>query len=631
MNIAITGEGIISAIGYDKATVLESLREGRSGIGEMRYLPSTHHELPVGEVKWSDEELQSRLSLDPSGKFSRTAMMGMWSIRQALEDSLLLRRQERCPSQEYSTDSCLLTPDSSRIILISGTTVAGMDLSERYFAEMVSDGGHLEYLLDHSCGDNTRLMADHFGCFTNYTTISTACSSAANALILGANMLKAGEADIVVAGGTEALSLFHLNGFNSLMILDKERCRPFDETRAGLNLGEGAAFVVMETEEHALQRQAPIHAYLSGYGNACDAFHQTASSDNGEGAYLAMSKALDMAGLQPSDIDYVNAHGTGTPNNDQSESVALQRLFGSDLPPVSSTKGFTGHTTSASGSIETVICLLAMHHGFIPANLGFAHPMASGIVPSLGTDGCQLRHVLCNSFGFGGNDSSLLFSRSEKCGVRSEDTPATDSASDISPSTFHIPPSSIHELSRVEITSIDQLSEIRDYIKPMEARRMGKLMKASLLSSLKALKQAGIECPDAIITGTALGCWENSEALLMQLLEEGEVMLSPTNFMQSTHNTISSNIAIRLGCHGYNVTYTQSDDSLEWALRDARLLLQSGRYKTMMRPRLSTVPSWRALASMTSPPSTPSRLCLETNLNEKIKETNLNNYNNFVH
>ena len=249
MNIAITGEGIISAIGHDKATVLESLREGRSGIGEMRYLPSTHHELPVGEVKWSDEELQSRLSLDPSDRFSRTAMMGMWSIRQALEDSLLLRRHERCPSQEYSTDSCLLSPDSSRIVLISGTTVAGMDLSERYFAEMVTDGDHLEYLLDHSCGDNTRLMAEHFGCFIDYTTISTACSSAANALILGANMLKAGEADIVVAGGTEALSLFHLNGFNSLMILDKERCRPFDDQRAGLNLGEGAAYVVMESEE----------------------------------------------------------------------------------------------------------------------------------------------------------------------------------------------------------------------------------------------------------------------------------------------------------------------------------------------------------------------------------------------
>ena len=558
MNIAITGEGIVSAIGHDKTAVLESLRDRRSGIGEMRHLPSVHHELPVGEVKLSNDEMKSLLGIAVSQEVSRTALMGILAVRQALEDSRLL-----------SPDSCLLTPDSCKILLISGTTVAGMDLSEQYFAEMMTDGGHVECLRHHSCGDNTRQIADYFGCFTDYTTISTACSSAANALILGANMLKAGEADIVVAGGTEALSLFHLNGFNSLMILDKERCRPFDDTRAGLNLGEGAAYVVMETEEHALLRQASVHAYLSGYGNACDAFHQTASSDNGEGACLAMREALDMAGLKPSDIDYVNAHGTGTPNNDQSESVALRRVFGSDLPPVSSTKGFTGHTTSASGSIETVICLLAMHHGFIPANLGFSHPMPDGIVPSLGADGCQLRHVLCNAFGFGGNDSAIVLSASDK-----------------SPSSFLLPPSSkdssIIELSRVEITSIDQLAEIREYVKPMEARRMGKLMKASLLSSLKALHEAGVDCPDAIITGTAQGCLENSEALLMQMKEEGEVMLSPTNFMQSTHNTISSNIAIRLGCHGYNVTYSQGDRSLEWALCDARRLLATGRYKTVL-------------------------------------------------
>ena len=582
MNIAITGEGIISAIGHDKATVLESLREGRSGIGEMRYLPSSHHELPVGEVKWSDEELRSQLSLDPSAKVSRTTMMGIYAVRQALEDSALLP-SDGILSPLTSHPSPLTSHHSPlKTILISGTTVAGMDLSERYFAEMINSGGHLEYLLDHSCGDCTRHIAEHFGIFTDYTTISTACSSAANALILGANLLKAGEADIIVAGGTEALSLFHLNGFNSLMILDKEHCRPFDDQRAGLNLGEGAAYVVMESEEHARQRQAPVHAYLTGYGNACDAFHQTASSDNGEGAYLAMSEAIAMAGLKPSDIDYVNAHGTGTPNNDQSESVALQRVFGSHLPPVSITKGFTGHTTSASGSIETVICLLAMHHGFIPANLGFTHPMASGIIPSLGAEGCTLRHVLCNSFGFGGNDSSLLLEvRDYSQGIQMpHDISLT---SHLSPLTSNFSPLiSIRELARVEITSEDQLSEIREFVKPMEARRMGKLMKASLLSSLKALKQAGVDRPDAIITGTALGCWENSEALLLQIKEEGEVMLSPTNFMQSTHNTISSNIAIRLGCHGYNVTYTQGSDSLEWALRDARLLLASGRYKTVL-------------------------------------------------
>ena len=126
------------------------------------------------------------------------------------------------------------------------------------------------------------------------------------------------------------------------------------------------------------------------------------------------------------------------------------------------------------------------------------------------------------------------------------------------------------------------MAEIRDYVKPLEARRMGKIMKSSLLSSLKALKEAGVEQPDAIITGTALGCLENSELLLRQLTEEGEVTLKPTYFMQSTHNTISSNIAIRLGCHGYNITYTQDDDSLKWALRDAELLLQSGKVRTVL-------------------------------------------------
>ena len=571
MNIAVTGEGIICAIGTDKSSVLESLRRKETGIATMRYLRSQHHELPVGEVKLSDDEMKSLLGIDPSLEVSRTSLMGMSAVRQAMDDAQIKGQL------------------SDRIVFISGTTVAGMDVTERHFTEIRTLDDHLSCLDYHNCGDNTRQIADHFGCFSEYTTVSTACSSAANALLLGAEMLKAGEADIVVAGGTEALSVFHLNGFNSLMILDKQQCRPFDETRAGLNLGEGAAYVVLESEEHARQRQASVHAYLTGYGNACDAFHQTASSENGEGAYLAMQQALTMAGLKPTDIDYVNAHGTGTPNNDLSESVALRRVFGEQMPPVSSTKGFTGHTTSASGSIEAVICLLAMHHGFLPANLGWKQPMADGILPTQGEDNRPLHHVLCNSFGFGGNDSSIVLSRNVECGMWNENTHASDSASDIPHSTFHIPhstkhlpPSTITELARVEITSEDELSEIRDFVKPLEARRMGKLMKASLLSSLKALRQAGIDCPDAIITGTSLGCWENTEALLIQIEQEGEVMLSPTYFMQSTHNTIGSNIAIRTHCHGYNITYTQGDDSLEWALRDARRLLQSGHCKTVL-------------------------------------------------
>ena len=550
-HIVITGEGIVCAIGMDKPSVLASLKAKRSGIGTMRYLNSIHRELPVGEVPMSNDDMRIQLGLKDASYVNRTTLMGMLAVRQALADA--------------GVDEAVVRDKSLRLLLVSGTTVAGMDITEGFFSQMEHSDEALRSLEYHSAGKSTRMIADYFNLFAEYTTISTACSSAANAILLGARMLEEGEADMVVAGGMEALSVFHLNGFNSLMILDHEPCRPFDASRAGLNLGEGAAFIVMETASNANRRDVKPHAYLIGYGNACDAFHQTASSENGEGAYLAMTEALQMAGLKPADIQYVNAHGTGTPNNDLSESVALKRVFGDQMPLVSSTKSFTGHTTSASGSIESVICLLALVHQFVPANLGWSQAAEDVVIPTMGEDSCHLLNVVCNAFGFGGNDTSLVFSLSPSTPI-----PATHSACDIK------------VLSKVEITSEDELADIREYVKPLEARRMGKIMKGSLLSSLKALKQAGIEKPDAIITGTAMGCLENSEQLLTQMIREGETMLKPTCFMQSTHNTISSNIAIRLGCHGYNVTYTQDEDSLDWAIRDARQLLKSGKYKTVL-------------------------------------------------
>lgn len=224
-------------------------------------------------------------------------------------------------------------------------------------------------------------------------------------------MLRCGLADIVVVGGTECLSKFHLNGFNSLMILDSHICRPFDQLRAGLNLGEGAAYLVMESDKSVKRRGVNPIARLCGYGNACDAFHQTASSPEGDGARLAMQQALDMAGLLPGDINYINAHGTGTPNNDESESNAIMHVFGKHYPAVSSTKGYTGHTTSASGSIEAVFCLLALEHQFLLPNINWSNPMDNGFVPV--TDmhpSSPIKFIQSNAFGFGGNDSSLIFS-----------------------------------------------------------------------------------------------------------------------------------------------------------------------------------------------------------------------------
>lgn len=559
MNIALTGSGIISAIGLNKAEVLRSLQEKRTGIESMRILDTVHKELPVGEVALTNKEMKARLGIAADQEVSRTALMGMLALKQALKDAKIDLGQADNKKSETSDTRPL------RIILVSGTTVGGMDITERHF-ERMRQGEDTELLQQHDCGSTTQIMADHFGIFDDVATISTACSSAANAMVLGANLLKANEADIVVAGGTEALSRFHLNGFRSLMILDSEPCHPFDAARAGLNLGEGAAFVVMESEAQARRRGATIQAFLTGYGNRCDAYHQTASSANGEGATLAMQDALAMAGLTPNDIQYVNAHGTGTPDNDRSESTALRRIFGENLPPISSTKGFTGHTTSASGCIEAIICLLALREGFIPANLGWRSPMPDGITPSMGIEHANLSHVLCNSFGFGGNDTSLVFSK-------------TSDNTDVSELTKF---PEISELARIELTDASDLSSIRLYVKPMAARRMGKLQKAAMLSSLQALEAAGISQPDAIITGTRYGCLENSERMLLDMEASGETANCPTLFMQSTHNTIGSTLAIKLGCHGYNMTYTQGLDSLRWAMRDARLLLQSGRCKTVL-------------------------------------------------
>ena len=222
-------------------------------------------------------------------------------------------------------------------------------------------------------------------------------------------LLLDGVADRVVAGGCDALCRFTLNGFKSLMILDEQPCRPFDASRAGLNLGEGAAYVVLERAGETAHRP---YCYVAGFANANDAYHQTASSPDGEGDFLAMSGALRQAGIEPREVDWVNAHGTGTPNNDLAESRALRRLFGAELPPVSSTKATTGHTLAAAGAIEAVISVLALHHGECYPTLRFAEPDPEGDIRPLDClTRSDLRCVLSNSFGFGGNCASLLLCR----------------------------------------------------------------------------------------------------------------------------------------------------------------------------------------------------------------------------
>ncbi|HNG63321.1 MAG TPA: beta-ketoacyl-[acyl-carrier-protein] synthase family protein [Ferruginibacter sp.] len=394
--VFIAGTGVISAIGNNVTECLDALENGRAGIGPMTRLDSVHkNRLPVAEVKLSNEELASRTGL-PAIK-SRTALLSLAAAQEAIRHSGI---------EDLAAWRCGF---------ISANSVGGMDKTENFFREFIADNnkGQLHDVVDHECGSVTELVADALGINEHVSTISTACSSSANSIFLGARLIRNNILDVVIAGGTDSLTRFTLNGFNTLMILDEQFCQPFDENRRGLNLGEGAGYVVLVSEKVAATLKHKPEIVLSGYCNANDAYHQTASSPDGTGSYLAMSGALKKSGLQPSDIDYINLHGTGTQNNDIAEGTAIKRLFEPTYPKMSSTKTFTGHTLGASGGIEAVFSVLALQHGVIFPNLRLQTPMKD--LPFRVTTelekGVSLKHVLSNSFGFGGNCSSLIFSK----------------------------------------------------------------------------------------------------------------------------------------------------------------------------------------------------------------------------
>ena len=303
--------------------------------------------------------------------------------------------------------------ESIRTGFISGTSVGGMDLSEQlYIPFQNGDNSNNSLFGYHSSGTGSVEIAKYLGLNGYVNTISTACSSATNAILMGARMIRNGILDRVVVGGTDSISEFTVNGFSSLMIYDEELCKPFDDARKGINLGEGAAYLVLESEKSIAHSKSIPLVRLSGWGCASDAFHQTASSPEGKGAVLAMQEALDKSELAPSDINYINAHGTATPNNDLSESVAFKKVFGENIPAFSSTKGFTGHTLAASGAIEAVLAVLAIQKGYIYPNLNYSKPIQeTQLIPvQTFSEGNDVQHVLSNSFGFGGNNSSLIFS-----------------------------------------------------------------------------------------------------------------------------------------------------------------------------------------------------------------------------
>lgn len=395
--VFVTGMGLISSIGDNIYENLESLISGRYGIGKLQHLETQlKEEIPVGEVPHSNDALFDLAGIPLQEGYSRNALLGLIASKEAWLHAKVGDHPEL------------------RTGLISATTVGGMDQCEKYYDDFLTNDSRNVYIDAYDCADSTEKIAEHLHIGGFVTTLSTACSSASNALMLGARMIRTGRLDRVVAGGCESLTKFHLNGFNALKILDKEHCKPFDEHRAGINLGEGAAYLVLESEDSLkISGNDPI-CELVGWGNACEAFHQTASSPDGVGAYLAMKKALEVSGLDPGQIDYINAHGTGTDNNDISEGNAIERLFGDHVPMLSSTKPFTGHTTSAAGSTEAIISIFCIQHNVVWPNLNFRDQiqgLSFSPVKKLITK-VKVNTIMTNSFGFGGNDTSLIFTDS---------------------------------------------------------------------------------------------------------------------------------------------------------------------------------------------------------------------------
>ena len=371
-----------------------SLKNNLSGISSRPIVLKSKLNLPVGEIHFTNNELSEYLSIPSYRHLSRTALLGIMAVKEALSN----------------TDF----PKNARVALVSATSVAGMDLTEFLYKEYDKDNnkGRLRDVKMHDCGTIARVIAEYSGINGYVSDISTACSSAANAILFAAKLLKYNVADYVVAGGCDALSIFTLNGFNALKVLDSDICRPFDNSRCGLNLGEGAGFLLMQRDDMPYTEK---YCTFAGGVNANDAFHQTASSDSGTGAFLAMSNALKNADILPEEVSYINAHGTATVNNDASESAAILRLFGnkSMVPHFSSIKAFTGHTLAASGGIEAVLSAIAVKNGYLYPNLNFSNPIDNfELVPVTHfSDNNQVNCVVSNSFGFGGNCTSLIFKK----------------------------------------------------------------------------------------------------------------------------------------------------------------------------------------------------------------------------
>ena len=392
--VLVTGMGVISAIGNNSEDNLTHLRNGDTGIGKTNYLESNYAQTHLfGEVKMSTSSLKENLKMTKKG-LTRTDLLAFTALEEAIKASGLT-------PNEIS---------SEKTAFISASTIGGMCLTEQLYKDAYSNSDTTEYAESYSGNAHALRIAEVYKLSGVVDVINTACSSSLNAIMMGARLIKSGRANRAIVGGSDALGKFTINGFNSLQILSKAPCKPFDEERVGLTLGEGAAYLILESEDVIGEKEKC--AEISGFGNSNDAFHPSSISDEAFGVVAAMTKALKSASLKPQDIDYINAHGTATGNNDSSELYGIKKTF-ENFPPFNSTKSYTGHTLAAAGVIETVFSILSIHNQELYPSLNFEKPIQPfNQTPIISYQSQQkINFAMTNSFGFAGNCSSLIIGK----------------------------------------------------------------------------------------------------------------------------------------------------------------------------------------------------------------------------
>jgi 3-oxoacyl-(acyl-carrier-protein) synthase len=389
MEISVTSLGIVSAIGMDIHENYTRLLAEKTGISKIELLDDLEKSFLGGEIKLNNSQLSEIIFKTGKGKeLPRSLLLSLIAAKQAWGSNK--------------------SNKNIRTAIIGGTTIGGMDLTENYLKE----NKNIKSLIHHPCGEITEYLSNYFEITDFKTTISTACSSTANAVMLASRLIKNNMVDRVLVGGGDALTSFTVNGFNSLRIYDNDYCKPYDNNRNGLNLGEAAGYIVLENEKSLSLTYNKRIASILGWGNANDAYHQTASSPEGEGAQESMKDALKVANLKSNEIDYINAHGTATNNNDLSEGRAIEKIFGKDQL-YSSTKAYTGHTLAAAGIVELIFSILSIQYNTIFPVLNYENKMKELESEPIHTikQNKEINTVLSNSFGFGGNNATIIIGK----------------------------------------------------------------------------------------------------------------------------------------------------------------------------------------------------------------------------